>query len=231
MFADFVNTDISDRYLLVLTTNNKDGYMVSDDLKIQDIKNIDLSKVDIACMINLTKWEDIDNGVDTDTKTYLSFVKGNKNISYYFLSYIDCNNKTTNTESTKRLTNALNEYAKEKAYDRNTTIKKRNAVYQYCDDCLKTKKEIQLSAISALLDPESPEGFSEFASDEKYGVSETIKGDRAQLRKMKYIMYADEKYRLEFDSDLLGKEVVYNRQKNELTFKSLPEDLIKQIPQ
>jgi nucleoid-associated protein YejK len=43
-------------------------------------------------------------------------------------------------------------------------------------------------------------------------------------------MYKSDKYRLEFDSNLLGKEIVYNKQKNELTFKKLPEELVRQIP-
>ena len=108
IFTDFMNTDNKNRYMLILTINNKDGYVVSEtDLTLQDIKNLDLSKVDIACMINLTRWKEIEDGTDTESKTYLSFVKGNKSVSYYFMSFIDCDNKTTNTESTKRLTKAV----------------------------------------------------------------------------------------------------------------------------
>jgi nucleoid-associated protein YejK len=96
---------------------------------------------------------------------------------------------------------------------------------------MRTKKEIHLSSISALLDLDNPSDFEKFAADEKYSVSATIKGDRTQLRRIKYIMYKSDKYRLEFDSNLLSTgEVVFNRKKNELTFKKLPDDLISQIP-
>lgn len=231
IFSDFINSENNNRYLLILTINNKDGYVVSEvDLTLQDIKNLDLSKVDVACMINLTRWKAIEDGSDQESKTYLSFVRGNKDVSYYFMSFVDCDNKTTNTESTKRLIKALDEYTTEKGYDRTTRIKKKNEVYEYCTDRIKQKEEIQLASISALLDPDNIDDFLHYAASEKYGVSETIKGDRTQLRRIKYIMYKDSKYTLEFDADLLGKEIIYNKQKNELTFKKLPEALISQIP-
>lgn len=231
IFTDFTNSDNKNRYMLILTINNKDGYVVSEaDLTLKDIKNLDLSKVDIACMINLTRWQDIETGTGIESKTYLSFIKGNKNVSYYFLSFIDCDNKTTNTESSKRLRRAIEAYTSEKKYDRKEKIRLKNIVSDYCSECMKAKKEIQLSAISSLFDPNNVTDFSEFASDEQYGVSEIIKGDREQLRRIKYVKYKDEKYSVEFDTDLLGKDIIYNKQKNELTFKRLPDELVNQIP-
>lgn len=230
IFTDFTNTDTKNRYMLILTINNKDGFVVSEkDLTLQDIKNLDISKVDVACMINLTRWKDLEDGIDNDSKTYLSFIKGNKNVSYYFQSFIDCDNKTTNTESSKRLVNAIDAYSDGKGHDRKSKIKLKNLVGEYCSSCMKQNKEISLSAISAIIDPEHANDFMEFASDEKYGVSETIKGDKAVLRRIKYVIYKGDNYSLEFDADLLDKDIFYNKQKKELTFKRIPDSLIKQI--
>lgn len=231
IFAHFLNTDNKNEYMLILTINNKDGYVVSEsDLTIIDIKNLDLNKVDVACMINLTKWENIELELDKVSKTYLSFVKGNKKVSFYFMSFIDCDNKTTSSESTLRFTNALEAYSDEKNYDRTTKIRKRNEIFLYCEDCINNKREIQLSTISALLDAENPEEFQLFAADEKYGVSSTISGDKSKLKKMKFVLYRDNNMTVEFDLRLLGRDVIFNRQKKELTIKNLPQDLINQIP-
>lgn len=231
IFADYINLDSKNRYMLVLTINNKDGYVVSEnDLTIKDTKNLDLSKVDIACLINLTRWETTEEGEDLESKTYLSFVKGNKNVSYYFLNFIDCDNKTTNTESSKRLVNAIEAFAINRGFDRKTKIKLKNIVYDHCAECIKDKKDIQLSTISALLDPENVYEFQEFAASEEFGVSETIKGDRAQLKRIKYVIYKGDGYNIEFDTNLLGKDVIYNKAKNELTFKRVPEALVSQLP-
>ena len=132
IFSHFFNTDNSCDYMLVLTINNKDGYVVSEaDLSIKDIKNLDLNNVDVACMINLTKWDNITSGLDKESKTYLSFVKGNKNVSYYFMTFIDCDNKTTSSEATQKLTSAIEAYSKELNYDRETKIRKRNEIFLY----------------------------------------------------------------------------------------------------
>ncbi len=231
IFTHFKNTENNYDYMLVLTINNKDGFVVSEsDLTLQDIKNLDLSKVDVACMINLTKWKEIESGKDTESKTYLSFVKGNKDVSFYFMSFIDCENKTTSSESTQKLTTALEAYCIEKSYDRDTKIKKRNEIFQYCEKCMIQQKEIQLSVISALLDVENPEEFQIYASHEKFSVSAIISGDKSKLKTMKFVTYKDKKMTVEFDCNLLGKNVIYNSQKNELTIKDLPDEFIKQIP-
>jgi nucleoid-associated protein len=233
IFAHFLNTEKHFEYMLVMTINNKDGYVVSeDDLTIKDIKNLDLNKVDVACMINLTKWIEIESGDDTESQTYLSFAKGNKDVSFYFMSFIDCENKTTGAESTKRMTNALKDFYEEMEYDRETRLRKRNEIYNYCIGCLEQRKEIQLSAISALVDPENPNAFEEFAATEKYGVSAIISGDKSKLKTMKYVSFSDDTLKIEFDLDLLKKgRIIYNRVKNQLTIKEVPENLKNQIPE
>lgn len=230
IFAHYTNTEKDNDYLMVLTINNNDGYVVSEkDLTIESIKNLDLSKVDLACIINLTKWANIEAGNDTESKTYLSFIKGNKDISYYFMTFIDLDNKTTSTESTLRMMKALDAFQESKGLVREERIKQRNEVYQYCNQCIDQKKEILLTSISTLIDIENPNDFMEFAAEEKFGVSAIISGDKARLKTMKYVIYKDKKLSIEFDSSLLGRDIIYNEKKKEMIIKNLPAGLIDQI--
>lgn len=229
VFVHFSNTTEKQEYMLVMTINNKDGFVIDDNLNIKDIKSLDLNKIDVACLINITKWNSITKGEDTESKTYLSFVRGNKDISLYFMSFIDCNDNKTSSESTKRLVNAINEYCGEIGLDRDASIRKKNEVYDYCLDCIKTKKEIQLSAISALFDIENPNGFMEFAAQEEYGVSEIISGDSTRIKKLRFTYYKGKDLTIIFDNAQLDKTVFYDKNKKQLTFKELPEDLINQL--
>jgi len=229
IFAHFINTDNKNENLLVLTTNNKNGYVVNEnDLTINDSKSLELNKLDVACMINISKWENIEQGIDSEIKTYLSFIKGNKDVSYYFMSFIDCHNKQTGTEATQRLVKAMDAYCEK--YDKEAKISKRNEVYRYCADCMTDKREIQLSVVSAILDPDNPIDFQEFASDEKYGVSAVISGDKTKIKPLKFVVYKGKQISVEFDCSLLGKDVIFNSEKNILTLKNLPQELTKQIP-
>lgn len=229
IFVNFTNSSENQEYMLVMTTNNKDGFFIADDLSIKDVKNLDLNKIDVACLINITKWDNITNGNDTESKTYLPFVKGNKNISQYFMAFVDCKDNTTNSESTKRLVKAIDEYCKTIGLDRNTSIHKKNAIFQYCTDCMNGKKEIRLDAISALFDNEHPNLFMEYAANEQNGVSEIISGDRKQLRKIKYVNYQTDDLTIIFDKNKLEETVFYDKVRKQLTFKKLPEGLIDEL--
>lgn len=228
IFADYVNTDSNINHLLVLTTNNKDGFAINDKLEIEGIKTIDMSKVDVACLINITKFEKIEVE-DTKDDTYLSFVKGNKDVSVYFMTFIDCSDKTSSKLSSNRLLKAIDEFMTNRGWDYETKRQKKNDIYTYCDKCMSNKEGIKLSTISDLIDSENADDFLQFASDENRGVSSVISGQRSELRRLKSIYYKDKSMTLSFDRDLLKDKIKYDSNKKSLTFKSIPQELIDQI--
>lgn len=232
VFAHYFDTEKKSEFLLVLAINNKDGYVFNEDeLTIEDTKNIELNKIDLACQINITKYEGYQKASDSDIKTYLSLVRGNKDVSVYFMKFIGNANKTTSTESSKKLVNALDHFCKENNYSREQTVETRNKVSAYCKDCIKEKKEISLSSISALVDFENPSLFKEFASDENYSVDEIISGDSKVIRSIGSVRYKDKngKLSIEFSNELLiEKQVIYDDKKKQLTIKNI--SLSDQIP-
>lgn len=223
VFAHYCNSDKKADYLLVLAINNKDGYFFNEsNLTLEDIQNIDLNKIDLACEINMSKWSTFISETDSDIKTYLSLVRGNKDISYYFLEFIGSANKTTSTESSKRLVNALKKFAENQGYDTEKQMEMRNTVYGYCYGCIKEKKEISLSAISALVDHENPTLFQEFAAGEEYGVDESISGNPSVLKGIGVVKYKEKgKLTLEFGNDLLNTRVFYDKNKKTVTIKDI----------
>lgn len=232
ILCEYSNKTTGKDLLLVLMINNKEGYVVNEkDLTLENIKNLDLSRVDVACLINLTDWKNIeDEDTSSDRQTYLSFVKGMKQVSYYFMTFIDVDNKKTTTESTNRLIIAFDDYSEQKAWDRDTKIKMRNSVFDYCRECIATKKEILLKRISTIIDPENFEDFEDFATEEKYRVSSIISGDKSKMKILRYISYKDDELKLEFDSSLLMNKTIYLDEKtNKLTIKNIPKELVDKI--
>lgn len=231
ILCEYNNKITSKDLLLVLMINNKDGYVVNEDnLTLENIKNLDLSKVDVACLINLTEWKNIEEELETDRQTYLSFVKGMKKVSYYFMTFVDVNNKKTSTESTNNLIKVFDEYSLYKEWDRDTKIKKRNEIFEYSQDCMNKKKEILLSRISNILDPDNPEDFQDFATEDGRKVSSVISGDRSRMKVFKYLTYSDEEFKIEFDSSLLLSERIHlNETTKKLTIKNIPQELIEKI--
>lgn len=227
VFAEYEYLDNNTHYLLVLTTNNKEGYSITNKLEIAGIESIDMSKVDVACLINLTKYS---QHKDDKEETYLSFVRGNKEISIYFMSFIDCHDKTSSKESSKRLMIAISDFMGIQEWNREIKRKKKESIYSYCDNCITNNESIKLSTISELMNSDEPDVFMEYASKEEHSVSAIISGDRSQLKQLKSIYYKDKNMTIGFDRKLLIENLVhYDDQKKELTFKNIPQELANQI--
>ena len=231
ILCEYTNTTTGCDLLLVLMINNKDGYLINEEeLTLENVKNLDLSKVDVACIINLTDWAKIEDDKPTDRKTYLSFVKGLKEVSLYFMSFIDVNNKNTSSESTSRLVKAIEDYANVKGWDRDTKINKKNKVFAHCEECMSAKREILLTSISPYMNEENPQDFEEFCMSDEYKVSAIISGDRTKMRNLNTIIFANKELKIEFDTKLvLSEEIILSTNRKNLTIKNIPPELQAKI--
>ncbi|AMR40849.1 nucleoid-associated protein [Elizabethkingia anophelis] len=229
IFADFKITDNNnERYILVLSIDNKQGYNLSEvALAIKEIQNLELNKMDLASIINLSRW-DLSNK-NSDIKTYLTFIRGKKKISDYFQNFIGCADKTTASESSNLLLNTVNSYIKEKKIGEKEAKELKSSILDYCQDCNKRKKEILLSQISFLFDEKNPDDFLAYAVDEEFGNSEIIKYDSKTLRTLKYVDYQSEDFTLKFNKKLLGTTIKINKDKSLITISNIPEELKSQF--
>jgi nucleoid-associated protein YejK len=182
----------------------------------------------LACLIDLSEWETFTLGGKTERVTYLSFTKGKKDVSNYFLNFIDCNNKNTHFESTARLIAALDEFSKQYDLSPEDKIQRRESVYNYCKQKSRGG-EVLLESISALFYPEDPSLFRDFASDERFKVGSVISIDTGQMRELKYVKYKSDSFTIEFDSELVVNKKILLDANGRLIIKELPESLIAKI--
>lgn len=230
LVCEYVNNRTNKDLLLILMINNKEGYVIDEKtLTLSDIQNLDIHKVDVACLINLTDWKIISNNKTTDRVTYLSFVKGLKNVSQYFMKFVDVDNRTTSKESTSRLIAALHAYLDKNVKEREQRIRILDSVHNYCISKVEEKKEILLDDIGRLVNEDNPEDFVDHATDEEFSVSSVISGDKSSLKPLKYISYSDKNIKIEFDNNELDKTIFYDRETGILTFKEVPQGLKNDI--
>lgn len=228
VFAHYTNTQSSNSYFIVLTLNNKSGFNINN-FKIEKISQIDLRKIDVACMINITQWKKYTKN-DPNTKTFLSFAKGNKEISNYFMEFIGYDYNITEKDSTKNLIRTLSAFYKSKNISDDTMRELNNKIYHHTNECIKNNTDVTLKGISAIIYPDYPEEFITFASQEDYMVGDVIKIHKSTLRSICQFKYKrpDNKLSFTFDYDLLNKkEVVIDN--NQIIFMNIPEDIINEI--
>ena len=224
VMAHYISNENRNEYLLVMTTNNKEGFAIDEStLKISGIKNLDFNRIDVGCLINITRWEQINNGKAEGIKTYLSFVKGNKDLSNYFTRFINCTELTEAKESTRSLIKALNAYCKSKDFDKAKIDNVKQGVLAYCRECMDNQVPITLQAVSSRINPDEPDEFVGFASEEQYSVGEVVYGDRSELNKLRKFSYSDKDFSLSFNVNLVDDRIIIDRQHKKVTIKDLPD--------
>ena len=162
VFSDFINKTSKSEYFLVLAINNKQGYFFIEDLTLNEIESIDLSKIDVAAQINISKWQEFKEG-NNEIDTYLSFRSGLKNISQYFQTFIGCEDKTTKTAGSKKLVLAVKQYLNEKFEDKEQRDILLDKIKAHCIEYDKNNKGVFLSDISRIIDEGNPDDFAIFA--------------------------------------------------------------------
>lgn len=230
VFSNYLNTLSNTEYFLVLAINNKQGYFFTEDLTLNEIESIDLSKIDVASLINISRWQEFKSGND-EIDTYLSFRSGLKNISQYFQTFIGCEDKTTKTAGSKKLVSAVKEYLNDKFEDKTQRDKLLDRIKAHCIEYDKNNKGVFLNDISRIIDEENPEDFAIFASDEKYSVNPIISIDKNIIKLLTKTKYKsrNEDFMIEFDNTLIGTKIKYNNKTNSILIEDVPQELANQI--
>lgn len=224
IFADYT---IQDRFIMAVLLNNKDGYTVDEDeLAIKMIDELNTDQIAMAGFINMSIYQS-----DTDTRRYLSFMKGVKNISEYFVAFIGSDDdKATSRDMTKTFINALRDYLTANTYDSNDISRIEGQVYNYCEDKRSNREPVSIEAISALINPEETTDFFEFTQDGDYQLNAIIESiDKTQLNRLQVYKYTGKGLSLSF------KRTLYENGKVQLTDNDtkltieMPEDMKQSI--
>lgn len=218
LFCHYYTTD---DFVATIVLNDKASYIVDETLDIKSNFQLDIEKLDVANFTNCSRWSSAED-------VYLSFTKGKKEVSNYFKKFIGCTDFTSAKESSENLKKALADFFTDAGYEKKQVEEIKTKIFSHCEQKIRNKEDINIEVLSALIDETEPSKFKEFASAEKYQLSTTFRGHRT-LRSLKYYSYKSRDLTIEFDSKLLGKQVVYNEKNNNLLIKDIPEYLKDQL--
>lgn len=218
----FVNES---EYLMVSVLHNTKRFKISADLDIAEDFSVEIDKLDVANIVNITRWKN-----ETED-TYLSFVKGKKNVSDYFRYFIGCTEYTDSKKDTEKFKSVfLNYINNELQLDKKKANRLKNDVYNYCLGQIQKKEEISIQYISSLINPEEPELFIKFSGNEDFQLNPLFQGEKQVLRNLKFVSYDSPELKIEFDTKLITeRKIIYDKTKNHLLIKEIPNDLRIQL--
>jgi len=224
IFADYT---IHDRFIMAVLLNNKDGYTVDEDrLAIKMIDELNTDQIAMAGFINMSIYQST-----TDARRYLSFMKGVKNISEYFVAFIGSDDdKATSKDMTKTFIRALRDYFTANSYESDTVSRIEGQVYNYCEDKRSNREPVSIEAISALINPEETTNFFEFTQEGDYQLNTIIESiDKTQLNRLQVYKYIGQGLSLTFKRALYENGKVQLTDNDNKIIIEMPEDMKQSI--
>lgn len=211
-------------FIATIMLNNTTNYDIDEnDLDINEKLTLDIDKVDVANILNLNKWNQGDN-------TYLSFTKGRKNISDYFVNFIGCSKITDAKHYSQNLKVAFNDFLIHKGYTDEEKARYKMDAYRYLKETSSIRQEVSVDGFVNSVFSDNPKEAKKFISRSKYEVTSSFRCDIQTYREYQYIFYKSKDLNFQFSRTLLDQQVlVYDSKKKHLTITKLDETVIKQI--
>lgn len=217
VFAHYKRGQID--FLTTIMLDQSEQFAINDDsLDIKKLKILDIDKLARANRINLDKWE-------ANVDLYLSFIKGTRDVSNYFQKFIGNTDLTSSKQNSQNLKDAISMYMRIENFDDDRKEEVNRKISSYLLMQYQKEEDVNLSAISAHINADNPNGFIDFIqSNDEIEVSGNFRlSQKADFNIFHKAMLAGDGFKIEFEKNLIKQGKVI-RQGNDLIFKDLHKD-------
>jgi len=226
--------------LLIRYTNQGRDWVLIAILKLKENISIDEDTLDLdaalvfavqdlreAARIDVRKWQG-------NEQPYLSFIKrgsgSDTESSRYFRTALSCIEYTDSKHHTDAAINALNSYCKEKKWKPDLVMAAHQRFYQYCDEKKRLQEPVNLTALSTIIDDQSPHSFIAFIHDNSLEVNNNFEPHKSSYTKLRRIKSQFGSITLGFDvDDIATAKIVLSKNKKSIIISEPPQQLIESI--
>ncbi|WP_027395071.1 nucleoid-associated protein [Aquimarina latercula] len=207
-------------YIVTTMLDSSPQFAVDENqLNIEKLKTLNLDELVRANRVNVNKWQNEEEG-------YLTFIKGKRAISKFFQAFIGNTDLTSSRINANNLKDGLNEFMRANKYSQDKKMKIFNNIKTYVDRMIDLAKDVELVAVSAIVNPEAPEAFTNYTIENGKQVSgsfrSTLKGDFSFLKQS---TVKGNGYKLTFDKELIKKDKITRSGKN-IIIKDVSQDIL-----
>lgn len=217
--GDVVITHYIDKereYLLVAIVNERNGSYRSD-WEIKKTTFFDVSNLKFAGRIDLTGWKNND-------ERYISFLKGSGSVSIYFKKFLGCNDELIASKETKKLTEAILNFAQSK----DLSGEKRDQFIEKTHDYLKqisdNDQEFDIEVFANAIWSEKPDDLVSYLGSEEIKLSNGFIPDKRSLRSLTSFTGKTKSWRISFNRQAMNDGDIHYLD-GVITIKNIPQDL------
>jgi len=214
------------QFLMVLMLNNTDGFSVDETLNISDVKHLDISKMSIACRINVSEWQNSKNPIK-----YISFIKvrGKSKTADYFKQFIGCTDSVSSADETKSLLGTVDQFCKD--MDDEAAMATQQKVNEYCMNKANEDVPFTVQELTGEIFNEDPDSFLGFASQHQMEVAQPIYADKKSLSSFNRISGKDREISISFSAHALKSRIQVDMDGDKLVIQGIPESLKRALLQ
>ena len=101
---------------------------------------------------------------------YISFIKGRagRKVADFFLDFLGCEEGIDPKQQSQVMLSAVEDYLSEQQFDKSEKDDLRKQVFDYCNDCVTTGEDANVSELSATLTKGDDSPFDSFCKEQSY---------------------------------------------------------------
>lgn len=126
------------------------------------------------------------------------------------------------------LLNAIDEYSKACDWSADDKIQAKRKVFDYCEEKRRDKEPLNLIALSAILNDQEPDSFTNFIKQKEYTLSDVFEADVKTYKRLQRVESKIGSIKLSFDV-VLSSKIDYHKQDNLLIIRDIPAELANKL--
>ncbi len=210
-------------FLLVAIVNDRLSAALTSERDMRDVRHLDLDGFRFAGRVNLTAWA-------AGEERYISFLKGKGDVSEYFRHFLGCDSVVQDRVDTSNLVAALREFVTESRMaeaEGNEFLGRAKAI---CERVSRAREELEFEAFANELMPRDPQRLKDHLAHTDRGLSDGFVPDRRALASLVRLRGGTRQWKVEFERQAVTDgAVVYDAERNTLTLRRLPDELVQQL--
>lgn len=213
-------------FLLMVFLPIKEGVVIQDDLSVQRISQLDMSKFQLGLQLNLNKYNQLQIGEHA-----ISFLRSGtgKQIARFFEAYLGCEEDEELKQHTASLVQAVNRMMQEKDVEEDLAYQAKQEVVEYCTERWRQGEKAQLHEVEKKVVGLGAPSIRAFSEEQNIELPEHFPADQKSLRQLVKFQGQGGGVSVSFEQKYLGKSIQYNVERDELTIHGLPPNLREQL--
>lgn len=207
-------------YFLVAVVTDVLGTAITENYEVVDSMHIDLTQLRVVGRINLTAWL-------SGNSKYISFLKGNTDVSKYFKEFMGCNDVHIVSAESKKVVEVLKRFASSLE---NKTEKERDTIidnaFSYLKELSVSKQLLSLDALANHVYPENPDVLKALLGSDEFKIIDGFIPDGRSINGLLRYEGKSKHWSLKFDRVAVRSQHLRYDQKNRIiTLSEVSENL------